>query len=119
MFSIWVEHAGNSAAGRNLPVVYNVEDIIILLAADVGEVEHIFPQLAVKLVDGFPDVGQVVGILLSGFVMEDVIGIVPRFGFSGIMRVPRRALGVAVEGCKRLCWIGIAGLMVVKEFAWV
>lgn len=43
LFSILVEHVGNSAPERNLPVVYNVEDIIILLTVDVGELEQIFP----------------------------------------------------------------------------
>lgn len=54
-----VQHFGLTRGGteRNLPVIYNVENIIILNANDVLEAFEIFLRLAIKLFDGFPDDG--------------------------------------------------------------
>lgn len=49
----WLPKKGKEALARDLPVIYNVNDIIIFLAMNFGEFEKILPSLAIAFIDGF------------------------------------------------------------------
>ena len=51
----WLSMKGKEGLARDLPVIYNVDDIIIFLAMNFGEFEKILPSLAIAFIDGSPN----------------------------------------------------------------
>ena len=67
------ERGGGEAFTGDLPVIYNVHDIIIFLAFKLWEFGKLFPNLAIAFIDRFPKSRQISISLLPAAVMENVV----------------------------------------------
>lgn len=93
---------GGKAFAGDLPVIYNVHDIIIFLAFKLWEFGKLFPNLAIAFIDRFPKSRQISISLLPAAVMENIVRIAKGFRVFDIKGSPGGAITIAVEGCKSL-----------------
>lgn len=93
---------GEEALVGDLPVIYNVHDIIILLALKLRVFEKLLPNQAITFINSSPKSIQISIFRLPAVVIESVVQIAKVFGVFEIIGSPRGAITIAVEGLKFL-----------------